>query len=106
MAFRKTRESREPREGRRDSDRDSQDKEGGFQRSFRKKTCRFCADKTLPLDYKDARALRSFLTEREKLLPRRITGLCSYHQRRVTHAVKRARILAIIPFAVSQREGY
>ena len=105
MAFKKARESREPRERGRDSDRD-QDKEGGSQRSFRKKTCRFCADKTLPLDYKDARALKSFLTEREKLLPRRITGLCAYHQRHVTHAVKRARILAIIPFAVSQKEPY
>lgn len=103
MVARRTQEPREYRERGRDSDREGQDKES-YPRSFRKKSCRFCADKTLPLDYKDGKTLRAFMTERDKILPRRITGLCAYHQRQVTGAVKRARILGLVPFSISQRE--
>ena len=64
----------------------------------RRKACRFCADPTLVIDYKDARMLRSFITERGKILPRRLTGLTAKQQRDLTNAVKRARIVALLPF--------
>ncbi|MBI5286883.1 MAG: 30S ribosomal protein S18 [Deltaproteobacteria bacterium] len=67
----------------------------------KKKTCRFCGDPSLPIDYKDARALRPFITERGKVIPRRITGNCARHQRKVTEAIKRARVLALFPFTSS-----
>lgn len=55
-------------------------------------------DKTLTTDYKDAAKLRRFMTERGKILPRRITGTCARHQRKLTLAIKRARVLALLPF--------
>ncbi len=64
----------------------------------RRKVCRFCADKSLAIDYKDSRTLENFITERGKILPRRITGTCAKHQRRLTTAIKQARIMALIPF--------
>ncbi len=64
----------------------------------RKKVCQFCADKDLKIDYKDAKTLRKFITERGKILPRRVTGACSIHQRDITTAVKRARIVALLPY--------
>ncbi len=67
----------------------------------RRKVCRFCADSNLKLDYKDAKGLRFFVTETGKLIPRRISGNCARHQRQVTLAIKRARQLALMPFAVS-----
>lgn len=69
----------------------------------RKKACRYCSEPQLKLDYKDAKALKAFMTERDKILPRRHTGLCAYHQRQLTLGIKRARILGIIPFSTSQR---
>jgi small subunit ribosomal protein S18 len=73
--------------------------EGGGRRGFgRRKVCRFCADKTLKVDYKDQQALKYFLTERGKIIPRRISGNCAKHQREVATAVKRARMLAILPY--------
>lgn len=68
----------------------------------RKKSCRFCQDKELRVDYKDGRFLQGFVTERGRLTPRRITGNCAFHQREVALAVKRARILAYIPFTATQ----
>jgi small subunit ribosomal protein S18 len=68
----------------------------------RKKSCRFCQDKDLRIDYKDGRLLGGFITERGRLVPRRITGNCAFHQREMTLAVKRARILAYIPFTATQ----
>nr|HDN00537.1 30S ribosomal protein S18 [Deltaproteobacteria bacterium] len=65
---------------------------------IRRKVCRFCADKSLTIDYKDHRTLRHFITERGKILPRRITGTCAKHQRRLTTAIKQARIMALLPF--------
>ncbi|MCQ2579027.1 MAG: 30S ribosomal protein S18 [Treponema sp.] len=64
---------------------------------FRKKVCRFCANKA-KIDYKDADALRRFMTERGKILPRRITGTCAKHQREVAKAIKRARSICLLPY--------
>ncbi len=65
----------------------------------RPRVCPFCTDKELKIDYKDAQALRRFVTEDGKIRPRRQTGACAKHQRRVAQAVKRARHLALLPFA-------
>ena len=72
-----------------------QDKRRGGMR--RKKVCQFCADKTETIDYKDVEKLKKYVTERGKILPKRITGTCAIHQREVTKAVKRARIVALLP---------
>ncbi|MCL2070053.1 MAG: 30S ribosomal protein S18 [Treponema sp.] len=64
---------------------------------FKKKICKFCIQK-LRIDYKDADTLRRFITERGKILPRRITGTCAKHQRALALAIKRARIIALLPF--------
>ena len=66
----------------------------------RKKVCQFCADKVDFIDYKDTEKLRRFITERGKILPRRITGTCAKHQRALTVAVKRARHIALMPYTV------
>jgi len=67
----------------------------------RRKVCRFCADSTIPIEYKDPKALKFFVSETGKLIPRRISGNCARHQRAVTVAVKRSRQLALIPFTSS-----
>ena len=64
----------------------------------RKKVCSFCADKTVTIDYKDVDTLKKYISERGKILPRRITGTCTMHQRAVTTAIKRARTVALLPF--------
>jgi len=64
----------------------------------RQKHCRFCADAELLIDYKDPKVLRIFVTERHKIIPRRISGNCAIHQRSLTTAIKRARQLALMPF--------
>ena len=75
---------------------------GGPRRRYSRRTvCRFCADKSLPIDYKDVRTLRNFLTERGKIVPRRISGSCAEHQRKLTAAIKRARNIALLPFTAS-----
>lgn len=71
-----------------------------FRRRGRRKVCRFCAEKTLPIDYKEYRILSNFVTERGKIIPSRITGTCARHQRRLTTAIKRARTAAIMPFTL------
>jgi small subunit ribosomal protein S18 len=69
------------------------------QRRFqRKKFCRFCAEKTEFIDYKDIKILKSYLTERGKILPRRMTGTCTKHQRELTESIKRARNIALLTF--------
>ena len=68
------------------------------QRRIKKKVCAFCADKNLVIDYKDAEKLRKYVSEKGKILPRRVTGLCAKHQREVTVAIKRARQIALLPF--------
>ena len=83
-------------------DRGDRGGEEGGRRGFgRRKVCRFCADKTLKVDYKDQGQLKYFLTERGKIIPRRISGNCALHQREVATAVKRARMLAILPYTVA-----
>ena len=64
----------------------------------KKKVCNFCADKVEFIDYKDAVKLHKYLSERSKILPRRITGTCAKHQRELTEAIKRARHIAVIPY--------
>ncbi len=66
---------------------------------FRKKVCRFCAQKT-KIDYKDPDTLRRYTTERGKILPRRVTGTCAKHQRAVALEIKRARAIALLPYVV------
>ncbi len=69
-----------------------------IKRRKRKKVCNFCVDKTDFIDYKDTRKLSRYLTDRGKILPRRVTGNCAKHQRAMTMAVKRSRIVALLPF--------
>ncbi len=64
----------------------------------RRKVCRFCADSKIVIDYKDSRNLKYFITERGKIIPRRITGTCAKHQRTLTLAIKRARAIALLPY--------
>jgi len=64
----------------------------------RRKVCRFCADTSIVIDYKDSKTLRYFITERGKIIPRRISGTCAKHQRSLTRAIKRARTIALLPF--------
>lgn len=64
----------------------------------RRKVCRFCADSKIVIDYKDSRSLKYFITERGKIIPRRITGTCAKHQRTLTLAIKRARAIALLPY--------
>jgi small subunit ribosomal protein S18 len=64
----------------------------------KKKVCQFCADKSLRIDYKDADLLSKFITDRGKILPKRVTGTCAMHQREVARAIKRARIVALLPY--------
>jgi len=63
----------------------------------RRKVCRFCVDTDLAIDYKDPKTLRYFVTERGKIVPRRISGNCAKHQRQLTLAIKRARQIALLP---------
>ena len=67
----------------------------------RRKVCRFCAEKNLTIDYKEPRTLRFFVTERGKIVPRRISGNCAAHQRQITEAIKRARNIALLPIAAN-----
>ncbi len=74
---------------------------GGMRRrpGGRRKVCRFCADKTLKVDYKDVRTLQSFITEGGKIVPSRTSGNCAKHQRQLAIAIKRARVIALLPFS-------
>ena len=67
-------------------------------RKARKKVCGFCVDKVENIDYKDIARLRRYMSERGKILPRRVTGTCARHQRELTDAIKRARHLALLPY--------
>jgi len=74
---------------------------GGGRRRFlfrRRKYCKFCEDKATWIDYKDVRTLQNYIPERAKVLPRRISGTCAGHQRQLMRAIKRARMLALVPF--------
>lgn len=69
-------------------------------RRGKKRVCNFCVDKIEKVDYKDVSRLKKYITERGKILPRRISGNCAHHQRMLTRAIKRARIMALMPFTV------
>jgi len=72
---------------------------GGKKRVFqRRKVCRFCADASAVISYKEPRSLKYFITERGKIIPRRISGTCAKHQRELNQAIKRARMIALLPF--------
>jgi len=69
-------------------------------KAYKQRQCRFCADKSLRIDYKDYELLRSFLSERGKIRAKRVTGLCAKHQRKVANEIKKARFLALLPYTV------
>jgi small subunit ribosomal protein S18 len=78
------------------------DRDGGKKRTMgRRKQCKFCGDEALKIDYKDASLLKYFITDRGKLVPRRLSGNCAKHQREIAVAVNRARMIALMPFAVT-----
>ena len=75
--------------------------ENAFNRKRRKrrpKVCHFCVDKVEHIDYKEIDKLKKYITERSKIIPRRVTGTCAKHQRQLTRAIKRARLIALLPF--------
>ena len=78
---------------------DNYDRNSRNQRPRRRKVCQFCIERT-PIDYKDVGRLRKMITERAKIVPRRVTGTCSAHQRELTTAIKRARYLALLPYLI------
>ncbi len=73
-------------------------KEREFKPYYRRKVCRFCTDKIPVIDYKDLQTLRSYVSDRGKIMPRRISGVCAIHQRELNTAIKRARNIALLPF--------
>ena len=75
--------------------------DGGKRKMGRRKACKFCADEKLKIDYKDSGLLKYFITDRGKLVPRRLSGNCAKHQREIAVSVKRARMIALMPFAVT-----
>ena len=80
-----------------DNRQDKDNKRSG--RKGRRKVCGFCVDRADNIDYKDISKLRRYISERAKILPRRVTGTCAHHQRSLTTAIKRARHLALLPFS-------
>jgi small subunit ribosomal protein S18 len=72
---------------------------GGRKFFRRKKVCKFCTEKIDAIPYRDVRLLQGFVAERGKIVPRRLTGVCTTHQRRLTRAIKQARNIALLPFA-------
>ena len=69
-----------------------------IKKTMRKKVCVFCVEKTETIDYKDVAKLKKYVTEKGKMLPRRMTGVCAKHQRTLSSAIKRARLIALLPF--------
>jgi len=76
-----------------------------YNRIPRKKYCQFCKDNVETIDYKDAQLLRKYMTERGKIKPRRVTGVCTQHQHKLAQAVKRAREMALVPYVVPVVSG-
>ncbi len=84
-------------------ERDRQDSSGGRRRYYsRPRTCQFCSDKNLVINYKDTQLLSSFVTREGKIRPRRQTGTCAKHQRSIARAVKQARHMALLPYTGEQ----
>ena len=69
-----------------------------IKRPSRKKVCNFCVDKVVEIDYKDVNKLKKFITEKGKIVPRRMSGVCAKHQRLLAEAIKRARVMALLPY--------
>ncbi len=92
---------RGPRSGGGDRDRGPGGQQGGKKKFFyrRKRVCKFCVEKLEYIDFKDVKMLQQFIPERGKILPRRISGTCALHQRKLQNAIKRARTVALLPFA-------
>ena len=86
--------------GGRGSSRDKDDKKGGGRRTFfrRRRVCKFCVEKIDYISYKDVKLIASFVPERGKIQPRRISGVCALHQRALQRAIKRARQIALVPY--------
>ena len=82
-----------------DDFKDKKDKKYGF-KPRKKRTCQFCTKGVAPISYKDEKTLRKFISERGKILPRRVTGTCAKHQREIVNAINRARHLAILPYVI------
>ena len=96
-AARRTRDQRGARDGGKAGDK--KDQQGQRRTLFRRrKVCKFCADKIDDIDYKDLKVVGPFVPERGKILPRRISGTCAMHQRKLQTAIKRARQIALIPY--------
>jgi len=77
------------------------DRDGDRRKPFRRKVCKFCLDRLEKIDFRDTIRLAKFASERGKILPRRVSGTCSQHQRQLARAVKRARVLALMPFVAA-----
>ena len=82
-----------------DDRRPMQGGRGGGRRMHRRRICRFCIEKVDIIDFKDVRLLQNYIPERGKILPRRISGVCAAHQRMLAEAIKRARNIALLPYA-------
>ena len=95
-------EKKRPAKKDNDGDMEGGDEKRGGRGFARRKVCRFCADKKAKVDYKDQSTLKYFVTERGKIIPRRISGNCAKHQRQVAKSIKQARGLALIPYLVLQ----
>lgn len=83
--------------------KDNRKKIGGrrpMRHFMRRKVCRFCADKISDIDYKNSNLLRNFITDRGKIMGGKMSGTCSYHQRLLTRAIKRARNIALVPYSI------
>jgi small subunit ribosomal protein S18 len=86
-----------------DKDKDDRDDGDAAKRKpmGRRRSCKFCADVNIKIDYKDASLLKYFITDRGKLVPRRLSGNCAKHQRSIATSVNRARMIALMPFSVT-----
>ena len=98
MPFGQGRSGRRPRPRRRQEDRATRKRASAGTMFRRRKVCKFCADKIDDINYKDVKLLAPFVPERGKILPRRISGTCAMHQRKLQTAIKRARQIALIPY--------
>jgi small subunit ribosomal protein S18 len=94
-----SRDSRGPRSDRERRPGGQGGREGGRKFFRRKKVCKFCVEKIDAINYKDVRMLSQFVAERGKIVPRRLTGVCTPHQRRLSSAIKQARNIALLPFS-------
>jgi|ERR1035438_5766525 small subunit ribosomal protein S18 len=100
MEERKERAPHRPEGGRREGGAREGGPGGRFRRP-RRKSCRFCQDRVVAIDYKDYNRIRTFVSDRGKIVPSRMTGTCASHQRELTQAIKRARNIALLPFATA-----